>query len=169
MYFTLFILIASAFEELLFRGVIFQALLEKLGIGITLLISSLIFSSVHLFNNHFNLIAFINTFLAGMVLGLMYIQTKSLYLPISYHFFWNYLQELILNSNISGNSFEFSIFTQDFSSLPILFFGGSYGIEGGLVATLLLIITGIIVLLLAKPSPYITSKLLKRKIFESIL
>lgn len=168
-YFTLIIFVASAFEELVFRGIIFQALLDKFGIVVTLLFSSLIFSSMHLFNNHFNIIAFINTFLAGLIFGIMYIQTKSLYLPITYHFFWNYLQELLLNSNISGNSFDFSIFSQDFSSLPILFFGGLYGFEGGLIATSLLIITGILVFLIAKQSPYITSKLLKRKIIESIL
>lgn len=164
-YMTIFILIAAINEELIFRGIIFQALLDRFGIGITLFLSGLLFASMHLFNYNIDAIGLINTFIAGLVFGVMYLQTKSLYLSISYHFFWNYLQELLMNSNISGYEFDFSFYSNDLTSLPKILFGGLYGIEGGIIATILLIITGLLVTKLIQSSPFLTSKLLRRKIY----
>ncbi|MFC2131839.1 lysostaphin resistance A-like protein [Bacteroidota bacterium] len=161
------IFILVAFEELIFRGIIFQALLDRFGIIVTLLITSLFFAVVHFGNPNYTLIPFLNTFLAGILLGIMYIQTKSLYLPIFYHFFWNYSQQVLLGSNLSGYQWDVCLLRTDWNSLPQWLYGGSYGIEGGLASTLILLITIPIILKYAKTSPYISSKLLKREIFES--
>ncbi len=167
-YFTIILFFYSTNEELFFRGIVFQSLKDKFGITITIIFTSLIFATVHISNYSFSFIAFTNTFIAGTVLGVMYIQTKSLYLPIFYHFFWNFLQQFLLGSSISGNSFGYSIFRLDSGSLPVWLFGGNYGIEGGLIGTILLLIALPLTLNYAKPSPYISSKLLKREISESI-
>ncbi|MFH1051744.1 MAG: type II CAAX endopeptidase family protein [bacterium] len=168
-YFTIIIFFFSANEELFFRGIVFQSLIDKFGITITIICTSLIFATVHIDNYSFSFMAFTNTFIAGIVLGVMYIQTKSLYLPIFYHFFWNFLQQFLLGSSISGNSFGYSIFKINSDKLPVWLFGGNYGIEGGLIGTILLLMALPLVLRYAKPSPYISSKLLKREISENIL
>lgn len=168
-YFTSFIFLYALIEELIFRGIIFQALIDRFGIVFTAVFTSLIFSLFHIYNGNFSTFAFINTFLAGMVLGLMYYQTRSLYLPIFFHFFWNFLQKFLLNSNISGYSFGYSVSNAGLEKLPIWLFGGNYGIEGGLAGTICLITALALTTSYVTASPYINSKLLKRHIFENIL
>ena len=53
------IFVTASTEELLFRGIAFQAILDRFGITITLILSSLAFSAAHFFNPHFNIMALI--------------------------------------------------------------------------------------------------------------
>ncbi len=163
-----FLLLAS-FEEFLFRGEIFQSFYEKFGKIISVVIFSLLFSIVHFDHLLFNWIFFINLFLGGVVLSLMYLQTRSLWLPISFHFCWNIMQQLFLGSNVSGNYSSIYFVDIRISELNSIFYGGELGIEGGLVTSLIMIINIIIVLKFAKTSPYINSKLFKRYYAESEL
>lgn len=154
-------------EELIFRGIIFQAILDRFGIFPALLISSLAFSIGHYINPDFNGIAFVNTFIAGILLGVMYIQTKSLYLPIFWHFFWNYFQATLLGSKVSGYKLGYTVIYSDWISLPHWLFGGDYGLEGGMICTLILLLTFPLILKFAKPSPYVSAMIFKRNILES--
>lgn len=162
------VLLAASFEELLFRGVIFQTFFERFGKYITVLIFSIIFSSLHLIEYGSALFAF-NLFLASVLMSIMYLQTRSLWLPISYHYFWNLLQSLFLASPISGKDVEVSFINIDFTQLNEIIFGGLFGIEGGLLATALLLIDIFLVLKFAKVAPQMNAKLFKRYYAESEL
>ena len=163
-----FIFLSALIEELLFRGIIFQAIGERFGYVFTIVISGLIFAVGHCSNPHSNLISFINTFIAGILFGLMFWKTKSLYLPIIYHFCWNFSQSYLINSPVSGYIFDIGLIEIKYEELNSLMFGTNYGFESGLLTTLILILTCIIVLKYMNTSPLISSKIWLRRIKESI-
>jgi len=78
-------------EELLFRGYIFQTIYRKNNSILAIIISSLLFALAHFISYDFAIIYFLNIFIAGVLLCIMYIKTKSLWCSISFHFIWNIL------------------------------------------------------------------------------
>jgi len=64
------------------------------GKPIALVVSAILFSIMHGQNPAFDYLAFINLFLAGVMLGLPYIFNKNLWFPIALHFSWNFFQSL---------------------------------------------------------------------------
>ncbi len=134
----------AAIEEVVFRGIIFQALVDKIGGVYATLILSALFALVHIMNPGMTLIAFSNVLLAGVLFSVIYLKTKSLWLPIFFHFFWNYSTAAILDTPVSGTSFFESMVIFDWnipkSQIATLMLGGDFGIEGGLIATFLLLL-----------------------------
>lgn len=136
--FLLFFLI-SVKEELLYRGYIFKNLLNVTNKTSSLIISSLIFVLFHGLNHSASIIGLSNVFLAGVLLGLVYLKTKNIWLPISFHLFWNFLQGSIFGYNVSGLKFD-SIFLLKTKGRDFLS-GGDFGFEGSILCTLLFTIS----------------------------
>lgn len=137
---SLLFTLATAFtEELLFRGVIFQAIFARFGAGTAIFLSSLIFAVAHLFNPNISFLSTLNIFLAGILFGVIYVKTYSLWMAISFHFFWNLFLELFLGSRVSGINFGNTILYADLSKLPTWISGGNFGIEGSVITTFLLL------------------------------
>ena len=135
----LLILFAASFEEILFRGIIMQTLIERYNPYLITILISLGFAYAHIDNPNLNEIGLINIFLAGVLLNLMYIKTRSLWLPISFHFFWNYFLNLLLDSPVSGIDFGQNLIHTDYEQMPVWLFGGDFGLEGGLLASIFLL------------------------------
>jgi len=76
-------------EEFFFRGYIFQNIYRKNNSIFVVIINSLLFASAHFIATDFEIIYFLNIFIAGVLLCVMYIKTKSLWCSISFHFAWN--------------------------------------------------------------------------------
>lgn len=123
----LFVLVAFA-EELLLRGYVLNNLMKSMNRLKALLVSSVMFSLGHIFNNNFSWIGFWNLILAGILLGLPYIYTKSLWLPIALHFSWNFFQGTIFGFNVSGH-LTYSLITQS-RTADTIWNGGKFGFEG---------------------------------------
>lgn len=81
-------------EEILFRGYIFNNLLDKMSEKKAIIISSAIFLSVH-FSSEGNVLLYIDIFLAGVIFAYLYMKSKSLYLSIGFHFMIDFLQYMI--------------------------------------------------------------------------
>jgi len=126
-------------EELIFRGYVLKNLMKSFNKWIALLISAVLFSIVHSSNNGIPAIGFVNTFLGGLVLGVAYIITRSLWLPIFFHLSWNFIQGPILGFRVSGLTFE-SIMSIEIKG-PAMITGGEYGFEGSVISTILLAFT----------------------------
>lgn len=77
-------LIAPIIEETFIRGCILNSLKNKYGVAIAILISSIIFAVLH-----FNFVQTISALICGIVLGLLYIKTNSLFCCILTHFIYN--------------------------------------------------------------------------------
>lgn len=163
LFYLYFIGFSATNEELIFRGVLFQRLIDKKGEFFAIAISSIVFSLGHLWNPHFSFISFLNIFLAGVFFGVAYIKTQMLWLPIGFHFGWNFWQKLILDSPVSGLQWGDSLINTKITQLNEILFGGGFGIEGGMICTLLLIIAIFIVSKFFVPVPEIVSKILREK------
>ncbi len=130
----------SALEELLFRGVIYQSLIEKFGESLPTILISVLFSLAHLDISRIDVLALINVFLAGVLLSIMFLKTKSLILPISFHFFWNFFQVLLLDLPLSGNYIDSHLFIFRNYDVSRILYGGTFGVEGGLIVTIVLLV-----------------------------
>ena len=113
---------------------------------VALFISAVLFSLMHLFNPSFALVPFLNIMLAGCFLGASYIYTRNLCFPIALHWFWNWIQGPILGYKVSGN--EFGNENLLILRLPEenLINGGTFGFEGSILCSLLLVLGTILVL-----------------------
>ena len=135
------ILLLVAFaEEMVFRGYILNNLLAvSNNKWAALAISSLLFTAVHMSNLGINVVAVLNLFLAGCLLGLNYIYTKNLWFAILFHFGWNFFQGPVLGFDVSGLGMS-AILQPELSGNPLLT-GDKFGFEGSLIATMLMLVT----------------------------
>lgn len=144
--FGLMLLVAFA-EEMVFRGYILNNLMQAFSSKWNaLVISAILFALAHASNSGINVVAVLNIFLAGLLLGLNYIYTKNLWFSILFHFGWNFLQGPVLGYEISGVGLS-GILEVEMSGNPLLT-GDKFGFEGSLIATFLLL-TAILLLYLA--------------------
>jgi hypothetical protein len=129
----LFMFLAVAVsEELFFRGYILNNLMKSFPKIPALLATSILFSVFHIVNSHYSWFSFLNILLAGLLLGLPYIYTKSLWLPMSLHFSWNFFQGPIFGFNVSGHD-TYSLYTQS-RTADTIWNGGGFGFEGSVLS-----------------------------------
>ena len=150
-WFVLFVFVGIS-EELLFRGYILTILKQNTNPFFALVVSSFLFSFFHLFNPNITVLGFINIFVAGAFFGLIYVESKNLWLPIGFHITWNYFQGCVFGFPVSGIDMK-GLFTTEVKVDNILT-GGSFGPEGGLFVTLVLILTYILLKDTLKRSTY---------------
>lgn len=141
-----FVLVAVG-EELLFRGYVQTNLQEgRTSVGqaappaVALGVSALLFGLLHALNPNLTWIAMLNLILAGVAFGVGYWATGTLWLPIAYHLSWNFVQGSILGLPVSGMRYGGLVLIADWGKLPWLT-GHTFGPEGGLLATLMLLAT----------------------------
>lgn len=97
------------FEELIFRGVLFYALIRKLGAKKAIIISAAAFGVYHWFSHNAfgNPQQMVNEFIVtgamGLVLAYGYAKTWSLFIPIAIHLGWNVVQQSVFSNGPIGN------------------------------------------------------------------
>jgi len=134
----LFFAVAAAFEELIFRGYPFQVLVAWIGPWPAILVGSALFSALHAGNPNITLVAFANIFLAGILLSVAYLRTRSLWFATGVHVGWNWSMASLFDFPVSGLGFE----TPLYSAAPVgaeWWTGGDFGPEAGLVGTIVLL------------------------------
>lgn len=130
-------------EELFCRGYCMTILKQTKKAWVPLIVSAIIFAAMHSMNGGISLLAYINLFLFGIFMGYLFMKTKNIWMCIGYHITWNYFQGDIFGFLVSGNNTD-SIYKIKVLSSNIIN-GGSFGPEGGLVVTTLLIISILVV------------------------
>jgi uncharacterized protein len=93
------VLVAPLMEEILFRGFLFEGFRRsKMGIILTIVILSLVWTGLHFEYDFFDLGG---VFIGGILLGIARHKTNSLWVPISMHAFGNLVAtiEIALNMN----------------------------------------------------------------------
>jgi len=110
---------------------------------IALAVSSILFAAYHAITPGIHALAFVNLFLAGMLLGINYIFTRNLWFSFLLHVGWNFFEGPILGFRVSGTTFP-SLFQAEPNG-DLFITGGDYGLEGSMLMTLLLV-TAILVL-----------------------
>lgn len=140
-----FWIIQSFFEEYLMRGVLYENIGKLLGYDLTIILTSLLFTLFHINNNSISFLSLVNIFLFGLLCGYLVKIYKNLYLVSGIHFIWNFLQGNIFGIEVSGNDAKDSFFTTITAQNQELYHGGDFGIEGGIITFIVLLISLIIV------------------------
>jgi uncharacterized protein len=128
-------------EELLSRGYHLRNLAEgfnssrfgpRRALLLAYLLSSAVFSLLHILNPNSSLISTLNLLLAGLFLGFGYLLTGELAIPIGLHITWNFFQGNVFGFPVSGQDFGVT-FIQIQQGGPDLWTGGPFGPEAGLL------------------------------------
>lgn len=139
---ALIFLVGAAAEEMLFRGYPLQTLLRSWPGWLAVVPASLLFAAVHLRNPHVSGFTFLNTALAGVWLGAAYVRTRSLWLPLGLHWGWNWTMGALLGLPVSGiTEIAPTPLLRADDEGPAWLTGGGYGVEGGAVCTLALLLS----------------------------
>lgn len=148
---ALLFLPGAAIEEMLFRGVLFRLLEEWIGTWIALIVSASLFGLAHLANPGATAeSAFAIALEAGVLLGLAYIATRSLWLPIGLHFAWNYCEGPIFGTTVSGGHAALKSAVSAHLDGPAWLTGGTFGPEAGVCAILASLVTSIALAMLLR-------------------
>lgn len=135
LYFIGFIFVAVN-EELFFRGYVTTTLKQTNSKPIIYTGSGLVFGLAHMGNPNVHVLGIVNIALIGLLFAYMFIQTKSLWMSMGYHFTWNFLQGNILGFNVSGTEGN-GLF--DIKSADNIWTGGSFGVEGSIWTSLFIL------------------------------
>ena len=164
------IVVAAVGEEILFRGTIFQAIEERFGGIVAVMTTSLLFALAHVMNPGASVISLVNVFLAGVLLGTMLIRSASLWPSIFFHIVWNLLVALCFGA-VSGNELGGGVVVMNLSQASSSFVwlvSGPFGVEEGLLTTLLLIVTTTIVAIRIPRSAYVVAARFRRSHLEAL-
>ncbi len=152
--FLLFFVVQSLFEEIAFRSYLMPALEARFGLWASLLVSSILFALIHLSNSNVAVLGIVNIFLAGLLLGVLFIKYQNVWVAAGLHCSWNYIQSTILGFEVSGESVFNMIETEEAG--PDFLTGGAFGFEGSLISVLFL---GGLIIYYIKNDPYVMSRL----------
>ena len=122
------LLVAAAFEEVLFRGVLFQTLEQASGTGWALFLSGLLFGASHLGNSNATAPGAIAVGLAGIALASVDAWTRDLWLVT---LMWNFMQGPVFGAVVSGNAFQSWSIPK--IQGPEIFTGGIFGFKAGII------------------------------------
>ena len=125
------------------RGIIFRITEESLGTWLALAISAVIFGLLHLVGPDSTLQGAVAIMVGpSVLLAGAYKVTGRLWFPIGIHAAWNFTQGGIFGVTISGHPGEGWL--QGTLTGPGWLSGGSFGVEGSVVATLICLLAGVL-------------------------
>jgi len=127
------LIVAAAFEELIFRGYPLQVLMKGIGPWPAMVAMSCVFGLLHSRNPNSSRLGVFNTIVAGMMLSLAYFKTRSLWFPYGLHLGWNIGTGMVMGFPLSGLGVA-SLWTTQVTGASWLL-GGQYGPEGGALGT----------------------------------
>ncbi len=130
---------AGALEELVFRGYLMQALAEGSRRWIAAVLLSIPFTWGHADNPDVTLVGVVNIFLAGVILAMLYFQTRRLWLPISFHLSWNLTQSWLWGFDVSGIKIDHQFFLATPRGSDLVS-GGEFGLEGSALSTIFFVV-----------------------------
>ena len=139
------VLMQGFLEEIVFRGYLMTRLAAKKGKWIAIILSSIFNLVFRMSNPSTSKLDLINIFLMSIVMSLLYWYFDNILVIAIFHAFWNCISGVVFGFNISGVKVSDTIFTVDAISDKQILTGGSYGIEGSIIATVFFAILGLLV------------------------
>ena len=123
-------------EETLCRGYLMISASRKNSVLLSLILSSLAFSALHFANPGFGFLPFVNIFICGMTFGLYILKRDNIWGASAMHSFWNLFQGNVFGISVSGTGLSSSVFSCVQADGRELLTGGEFGIEGGILVTI---------------------------------
>lgn len=125
-------------EEVICRGYLLVSLSRRNSVWYSVILSSGVFMAMHMSNEHVTVLAYINLFLCGLLFGLLFVESGSIWMVAALHSGWNFLQGNIFGISVSGIAKASSVFDSSFSDGWSFMNGGDFGLEGGLAVSIVL-------------------------------
>lgn len=132
-------IIQGAEEEIVCRGFLMGTMASRLPLWAAVLINSLFFSVMHIFNDGFNPVVFVNLTLFGIFMSVMAIRFDSIIPCCAVHSIWNLVQGNVFGLPVSGMMTGPSVFRFQLAENMDLWTGGVFGIEGGITESIVII------------------------------
>lgn len=133
-------LFVALFEEGLFRGFVFQRLIDGMSAPLAIAVTALLFALGHWDNPGMQgatrLWATADLALGAIVFGLAYLRTGSLALPVGLHLGWNWMQGHVLGFGVSGIAQD-GWLQPVFHGRPEWLSGGAFGPESSIFAVII--------------------------------
>ncbi|CZC55503.1 CPBP family intramembrane glutamic endopeptidase [Streptococcus pneumoniae] len=127
-------------EELVTRAWLIPQLAKRTNLKVAIIISSSLFTLLHLGNSGITFLSAIDLFLFGVAMALYLLKTDTVWGVAGIHGAWNFAQGNLFGILVSGQPSGTSLMTflpqgnQDWLS------GGSFGIEGSIMTSLVLLL-----------------------------
>ena len=140
-----FWLLQGGTEEVATRGWLLTRIAARTNLPLAIAISSCLFGILHMGNAGVTFLSVLNIILDGVLAGLLFIYTDSIWLVVAQHGTWNYVQGNLLGFQVSGTGADASIFSFTMGDGPDWLTGGAFGAEGSIITTLVLLVSLVIV------------------------
>lgn len=147
-------------EEVLCRGYLMVSITRRNQVWRAVLVSSLVFSLLHIMNPGYGVLPFVNILLCGAVFGVYALKRNDLWGACAMHSLWNFFQGNIFGISVSGtgrgegDSILSSAVREGASDLVT---GGKFGIEGSICCTVVMVAALALVLFVMKPAKGLVS------------
>lgn len=132
-------------EEVATRGWLLTRIAARTNLPLAIAISSSLFGILHMGNAGVTFLSVLNIILDGVLAGLLFIYTDSIWLVVAQHGTWNYVQGNLLGFQVSGTGADASIFSFTMGDGPDWLTGGEFGAEGSIITTLVLLLSVVMV------------------------
>lgn len=136
-----FWLLQGGTEEVATRGWLLTRIAARTNLPFAIAISSSLFGILHMGNAGVTFLSVLNIILDGVLAGLLFIYTDSIWLVVAQHGTWNYVQGNLLGFQVSGTGADASIFSFTMGDGPDWLTGGAFGAEGSIITTLVLLLS----------------------------
>lgn len=123
-------------EEVLCRGYFLSSYARRYPVYAAVLANALFFAALHLLNSGITVLAFINLTLFGIFASLYFIRRGNIWGIGAFHTIWNLVQGNFYGIQVSGMPVGNTLFTMNPTEGKSLLNGGSFGMEGSLICTL---------------------------------
>lgn len=128
---------AGVTEELLFRGLLMNAVIKKYGMAVGIIAPSVLFASLHIIGMNFSLLSCVQVMAAGTIVGVMLsliaLEGRSVWNSAVVHGVWNMI---IIGGGMTVGTErnEYAVSTYVLETKSFLLTGGEFGIESSVTA-----------------------------------
>ncbi len=122
-------------EEVVVHGLFMLSMMNRMKPVYALLVSSLLFSSLHIMNSEISLLAICNLFLFGLFEGLLMLRMDCIWGGAAAHSAWNFFQGNVFGLSVSGSVLTPSFFTLSINEQMPFINGNLFGIEASVITS----------------------------------
>lgn len=133
--------VQGAAEEVMYRGLVLPAITSRYNLTTGIIVSSIGFTLLHGLNPGMTIMPIINLTLFAIFAALYTYQQKNLWGICGMHTIWNFIQGNFFGIRVSGNVMPGgSVLQTTLSETNTLLSGGSFGLEGSLLCSVMFLI-----------------------------
>jgi hypothetical protein len=137
-------LIQGATEEIIVRGWLFPVISVRSRIWVGIIVTSFLFGFLHLLNPGITILSISNIILVGVFAAFYVLKDSSLWGICAWHSIWNWAQYNVYGFAVSGMTIYSTPLFKPVTNGSEVLHGGSFGIEGSIITTIMLSIASIV-------------------------